>query len=1215
MAQAEVIFRGNASSLESSATAGAAAVTRVEQAGKRVGPAMAGASREVEGFGKRVRGMAALTLGTLGAAELVKGVKDSINAAGDLEKQQRKVIRVFGDTPHVLEAFEKTAAKAYGVSHLAALKAATSTGALLTNLGVGQKAAAGMSVGVIKLTSDMASFNGLPTEQVLKSVNSALLGQTRGLKSLGISLSAADVNAKALALGLVKPTKSADGLRAATDKVTVAEQKYGIAVRDHGKGSKEALSAEAGLIAANKTHAKAIDGIVPKLTAQQKAVATLALIYDRSKVQQGDFGRNSETLANQQKTLDAEFSNLSDRLGKDLTPAMKTFVEFMAGPGISGAGHFLTTIESDSKKVYSAVQPLAPVAHAAADAFGAIAHQDGVIPTIIGIGAAYKGTTLALRGGQSAYLSAASAIGNLANPFRTVSTAAADAGNVMVGAGFTGKVVSAASIAEKEAPSFLGLANPIGAIATVAGLAAGALILLATTSESAGDKARKARDDFLGLVDAVNKVKSTKLDVKQTALDVSRDQASITKFSPALVSAKATAHQAFPDTPQGDREAAAAKQRLNEALRTQDQNYINLARDRQRHADAVAAESKAEADAKKRAEDTGKAIEGLGNKLLDTEKNYGALGARVNRTVAEQGAVGRAVVDVGKQFDHLITTTKGISPVQREALGAIKTFVAGALKETGKIPSSKTLKILLQDAASGQLNKLRAELALLQNKTIVVTTRTSNPIAGGGRSGAATSAWIGGTWTGVDSVPVTVAPGEVILNPHAIGLIDGGMTVAGALQALGAPTIRSGGRYAGSGGPGGALGAQEAAAIANTPAKTVKAKRGSSRRGSSKKPDNRPAWMKHWQDDLGSKLPDDDKFANAVARAQADLDDASRTSVKSDDARALHTLIRLAMKRLPALHAMRGTHKEAVWQTAVNSEISSVSGQLAGYWSSLSSVVKKPGPDDITVGIPSGIRWGIESAGFTDKLSDDVTAQGVKRRWLLAQLNAKDKHGRYKIPLKSAKRIAFQRDLARTNAELTSLGSQQTQATQAAADQAAQDAATPPDLPIGVQQVLADAALTPGTADDWMALELEKQTIEGQLAAATNPTVQVALKQALAGVNSQIDSLTSASSSGGSGGASGPTPDQTALLTQSQARLALATRSVAVGEQELRTFAGSGDIGTSRYGSALDAARNGPQVVLLGDARSAMVAANWFTQGAALQPSTTSTRLTGVATL
>lgn len=90
---------------------------------------------------------------------------------------------------------------------------------------------------------------------------------------------------------------------------------------------------------------------------------------------------------------------------------------------------------------------------------------------------------------------------------------------------------------------------------------------------------------------------------------------------------------------------------------------------------------------------------------------------------------------------------------------------------------------------------------------------------------------------------------------------------------------------------------------------------------------------------------------------------------------------------------------------------------------------------------------------------------------------------------------------------------------------------------------------------------------------------------------------------GASSGDTGPTPDQEAQTAQLQTRLAIATRSAALSEAEVRAFGSRGDIGTGAYGNAFDAARGGPQIVMLGDARSAMAAAAWFTQGAGLQPS------------
>jgi hypothetical protein len=64
------------------------------------------------------------------------------------------------------------------------------------------------------------------------------------------------------------------------------------------------------------------------LTPQQKILAAQALIFQQSSDAQGDFARTSDGLANQQRILKAELSNVTVEIGQKLLPAATTFAQF-----------------------------------------------------------------------------------------------------------------------------------------------------------------------------------------------------------------------------------------------------------------------------------------------------------------------------------------------------------------------------------------------------------------------------------------------------------------------------------------------------------------------------------------------------------------------------------------------------------------------------------------------------------------------------------------------------------------------------------------------------------------------------------------------------------------------------------------------------------------------------------------------------------------------
>jgi len=199
---------------------------------------------------------AAVTLPILGI-----GVA-SINAASDLDESRSKVQVVFGDQAAAVEDFASRAAEALGMSEEAALAAAGTYGNLFTSMGMGQDAAADMSMGLVQLAADLASFNNMDPTEVLDKLRAGLTGETEPLKVLGVNLNAAAVEAKAMEMGLI--------------------------------------------------------GVDGELTASAKAQATYALILEQTKNAQGDFARTSDGLANSTRIAKAQLQDAAAQLGTQL---------------------------------------------------------------------------------------------------------------------------------------------------------------------------------------------------------------------------------------------------------------------------------------------------------------------------------------------------------------------------------------------------------------------------------------------------------------------------------------------------------------------------------------------------------------------------------------------------------------------------------------------------------------------------------------------------------------------------------------------------------------------------------------------------------------------------------------------------------------------------------------------------------------------------------
>ncbi len=244
---------------------------------------LAGAESEMQGSGNRLGsilqgvgmsiglGIAGLATEALGKVQQFMG--DSVAAASDLNETVSKVGVVFSDSSSQVLAWAENAATALGQSKQQALDAAGTFGNLFVSMGMGSDTSADMSMGLVQLASDLASFNNMDPTEVLEKLRSGMLGQTEPLQALGVNLTAAAVQQRALEMGLASTT----------------------------------------------------DALTPAMLAQ----ARYSLILDQTKTAQGDFARTSDGLANQQRILDAQWKDMQATVGQALLPVVLGFTTAM----------------------------------------------------------------------------------------------------------------------------------------------------------------------------------------------------------------------------------------------------------------------------------------------------------------------------------------------------------------------------------------------------------------------------------------------------------------------------------------------------------------------------------------------------------------------------------------------------------------------------------------------------------------------------------------------------------------------------------------------------------------------------------------------------------------------------------------------------------------------------------------------------------------------
>lgn len=251
-----------------------------------------------------------------------------VKAASDLAESNSKVGVVFDKNADKVRDFASTASKSLGISEQSALEATGTFGNLFRALGIGTAPAADMSTSLVKLSADLASFNNANPEDVLLALKSGLLGEAEPMRKFGVSLSATRIEAEAMSSGLVKATGDTTAIAAAQIKAQKATEASAKALKDHGKDSLEYKSAQNAAQKAEEDLAAAMKGKVPELTAAQKAQAAYAIIQKDTALAQGDFARTSDGLANRQRILSAQFTDMKASLGTQLMPVVNKVAGF-----------------------------------------------------------------------------------------------------------------------------------------------------------------------------------------------------------------------------------------------------------------------------------------------------------------------------------------------------------------------------------------------------------------------------------------------------------------------------------------------------------------------------------------------------------------------------------------------------------------------------------------------------------------------------------------------------------------------------------------------------------------------------------------------------------------------------------------------------------------------------------------------------------------------
>lgn len=188
----------------------------------------------------------------------------SVKMASDLNETINKVNVAFGDSANKVQEWGKTTLTQLGLAKGSALDAAALFGDMATSMGLPQEAAAEMSMKMVGLGADLASFKNISFEEAQTALAGVFTGETESLKRLGVVMTQTQLDAFALAQGLGKTTSE-------MSQAELVNLRY-------------------------------------------------AFVMDKTKNAQGDFARTSDGTANKLRIAQETFKETSATIGQNLLP-------------------------------------------------------------------------------------------------------------------------------------------------------------------------------------------------------------------------------------------------------------------------------------------------------------------------------------------------------------------------------------------------------------------------------------------------------------------------------------------------------------------------------------------------------------------------------------------------------------------------------------------------------------------------------------------------------------------------------------------------------------------------------------------------------------------------------------------------------------------------------------------------------------------------------
>lgn len=236
------------------------------------------------GFATSFKGAVAGLGAYFGAAEIIGGVGQSIQSAGELEQSIGAIDVVFKDSAGQMHQWAQSAAESVGLSENQYNTFASTLGASLKNAGTPMDQLADKTDGLIGLGSDMASMYGGTTAEAIDAISAALRGEMDPIERYGVSLNESALDAEAMAMGIEKTGGA--------------------------------------------------------FTNQQKQLIVQSLLMKQTADAQGNFAREQDTFAHKQQVAAAQWENLKAAMGEKFLPVATQVMGWVSETAIPAIENF-----------------------------------------------------------------------------------------------------------------------------------------------------------------------------------------------------------------------------------------------------------------------------------------------------------------------------------------------------------------------------------------------------------------------------------------------------------------------------------------------------------------------------------------------------------------------------------------------------------------------------------------------------------------------------------------------------------------------------------------------------------------------------------------------------------------------------------------------------------------------------------------------------------